>query len=378
MRVMMTAFGLFLAAPVMAQNSLDTGWDPIIASFEEEERTEMLSGSVTEVPELYELATIIISLTPGGDQLVEDTPYRAEVREHFAPFADHPIVASLAIADRNADWYKAYDFRENAWLYCFDESGEYVERCHPISHVWGRQANSFARNLPLIRDFARQSGFREFYAAHRDFYAREIAEWHARADIGEMQQWLEARFPVREQHYRIIFSPLTAGWHSTQGVSDDDFRVRLLFLQAISSSPADRPWVAPRIVFTEIDHSHVNAISDNFSDRLDSEHSFGGTFWYESEHGNYGRGYSVFNEFMTWAVFELWAREHFPEEMYPRIHEHTANMMENNRHFRYYSAFRDMLVALYDERRGDDISIAVLYPEIIDWAERFRAEHEGS
>ncbi len=361
--------------PVLASAQPDRGWDKLITQVSEEDRQRLSRMTSFEVPEVYELAMVVISLTEAGPDLTVDSQYAREVKEHFAQFKEHGIVKAIDIQSRDEDWYSAYEFRENASVNCFDDDNpNLIVHCRPYSHAWGRQANLLTRNMDLLSDFAEKSGFRQFYADHQAFYKAEVQAWKDRVNVTSMKSWLEQRFPVSEDHYTIIFSPLTDGWHSTQGFVDDDFKIRVMYLQSVSKEPIEKAFHAARIIFTEIDHSHVDTVALTYSDRLNSHDSFGGEFWFVSENGTYDNGFRVFTEYMTWAVFELWARETYPQDMHAVIAEQVATKMTEGRKFVHYPMFRDALVALYAGQAGDSPDIAALYPAILDWAEEFRAQ----
>lgn len=103
---------------------------------------------------------IIVSLTDAGHELTVDSAYSKAVTGHFSQFANHETIEPVNIKSRKADWYSAYEFRENASVYCFDN--DLIVRCRPYSHAWGRQANLFARNVGLVADFAKRASSGSF------------------------------------------------------------------------------------------------------------------------------------------------------------------------------------------------------------------------
>lgn len=375
-RIVLIFLSIFFSTATYGQSVADRGWDPILTEIPMDQRKTLSGTTAFEVPEVYELAMVVISLTAAGPDLTADSEYAKVVAQHFAPYAEHELIRRLGINSSKTDWFSAYEFRENAAAFCFDsENVDLIVRCKPYSHVWGRQANVFVRNIDLVADFARVSGFRAFYVEHKSLYEAEIQAWKDRVDVGAMKAWLEARFPVSEDHYGIVFSPLTNGWHSTQGYEDGDFAIRVMYLESVSDQPISDAYNAARIVFTEIDHSHVNAVAEQYRARLNSANAFGGNFWFKSENGVYDDGFRVFTEYMTWAVFELWARETYPEAMQTEITSSVASKMSLQRRFIHYADFRDALIKRYQIQTGV-VDIAALYPDIIAWAEDFRAMNE--
>ncbi len=359
---------LIAATPTVAgaQTAEDRGWDTVLTDFSEADVARLSGAIVYETPELYELAVIILALTQRGSEFVVNSDYAREVREHFGAYAGHPIVATLGVQNRRDSWFRAYDFRENAYVFCFDQENRIV-RCTPYSHAWGRQANSFSNHLDLVADFARVSGFREFYRAHQAFYAGESEVWRRNAPIGDMQTWLERRFPERIQHYAVVFSPLVSGWHSTQGLGDEGLSVAVLFLQSVSNMPDH---TAARIAFTEIDHNYVNRATERFIAQRGSL-TFEPTFWSTGSANAYGSAETVFNEYMTWSVFLLWARDYYPPETRDAAVQATVNFMEGRRGFTHFAAFDAEVARLCARQRGRE-NIPALYPDLLRWAETYQ------
>lgn len=382
----MTAWIMIASSwPLSAQETAPP-WQPIITDFENLDRAKA-SDPLFEVPEAYELASVIVSLTPYGSERVysetsgnpspdpERMAYIDEVRRHFAPFADHPIVAAIPAKDATF-WAWIYDFRENGYLFKFDDGRERPSALihhQPFSHVWARPDNGFTRNIALIEDFARVSGFREFYKAHKPYYDKITMRDRASAPTDAMQIWLESNFSARSGAIRVVYSPLTGGWHSTQSFGDDDFVLNVMFIEPGDPTENERDVDFARILFTEIDHNYVNPASDNYKSRLDEEKLFGGSIWVDrSIVGNaYGSGLQVFNEYMTWAVFELWAKEHYGETNSAGAIERTRIMMEGDRGFIKYRLFSDKVAQLYIEGKSRSAGFRAedIYPDLLTWAE---------
>jgi hypothetical protein len=124
-----------------------------------------------------------------------------------------------------------------------------------------------------------------------------------------------------------------------------------------------------RAVFTEIDHNYVNRVTTRHNERvrrvfadLDK--------WNQQE--NYRTAEMTFNEYMTWAVFVLYAHDAYEEKDADIIVTRSSvNTMVHHRKFVRFKEFAAELLRLYrsgPERR----SIPDLYPAILDWGERNR------
>src|SRR5690606_2091926 len=134
----------------------------------------------------------------------------------------------------------------------------------------------------LVEDFARQSGFRKFYKSNAAYYARQIKRQKELMPVRNMWQWLEEKFPgTKYQSYKIVFSPLIGGSHSTQNFvayyEDSFFKESVMFVcgpdrydQSAELSEKQKEGLLSGIVFTEIDHNYVNRVSYKFRKTIDS------------------------------------------------------------------------------------------------------------
>lgn len=336
-----------------------------------------------EVPEAYELASVIASLTPYGRSLTysadttkaEDrdrAAYARAVADHFGPYADHPAVAAVG-ARGPGDIDRMYNLRGNAYAYRFD--GDALVHDAPFSHVWGGPRNRFSQNAALIEDFARETNFRAFYAAHRPYYDATTARDSSTADLAAMRAWLGRRLPRRGDTappaLRVAYSPLTDGWHATKRFEDGGCALLVMFVEPGPAGPG-RAHDFARMLFTEVDHNYVNPVSERFRSELGGRETYGAARWVDRDvlRGNYRSGYEVFNEYMTFAVFELWARDHYPPAVAAAAAENTRRMMTDRRGFVEYRAFSDEVRRLYDTgvAESEAYEIESMYPDLIAWA----------
>ena len=379
-----TVWSLLVGPPVDALPPRERVWENVLADYDADARRQARDAPPYVVPEPYELAAVILSLTEVGAELTADTPYATEVSKHFGRFRDHPAVAAATQGDRpgEADGFFDYiEFRENAYAYCFDDEGGdpgRLFRCQPFSHVWGRQANAFARNLDLIEDFARVSDFRAFYDAHREHYRELAGDLASKADILAMRDWLDARFPVRVDAMQVAFSPLTDGSHSTQRIEDGEFVAVAMFVQPVSEIPLADRFKVERMLFTELDHNYVNpTISDAQETEL-NEGAFADPYWVQGGSTDaYGDGFAVFAEYATWALYEVWATEQ-PGTDAEALRAYLDGFMEDDRGFVRYRAFADEMTRLYRQEAaaGEPVFLPGLYARLIAWGED-RLERAG-
>ncbi|UCD50843.1 MAG: DUF4932 domain-containing protein [Phycisphaerales bacterium] len=260
-------------------------------------------------------------------------------------------------------------FRTNSYCYAFED-----DRIRPSRVHWNAYwPDTFRPRRRLVEDFARTSGFREFYRANLPHYQQQIDKYRREVPIRQMWQWLEERFPARFDCYRVVLSPLLGGTHNTHGFEGDDYREAVMFVSAGALlqgdiDDADRARVA-RAVFTEIDHNYVNSVTDLFVDRVNRVFADLDKW---NRQNSYRSPYMTFNEYMTWAVFIPYLNDTADTEDFLReVNDAVVDQMVNSRQFVLFRQFSDKLLELY-RQRGQSETIVDLYPGILDWARTLR------
>jgi hypothetical protein len=328
---------------------------------------------VVEIPEVYELANIAITITDYG----LNNPYRVnkqgkyykKVLDKFLPFKNHPLISKIEFSDEKIFTYLAY--RENSACYEFRNdsivsSGIYPRIRHP---------NPFKEHIELIEDFARKSQFREFYLDNQAFYQEQIRKYKKKVPIRKMWSWLERNFPERYNCYKIVFSPLIGATHSTQSFKDEgkNFKEIVMFI----SGPKDRrkkypakvdEGITSRVVFTEIDHNYVNPVTDQYLARINKILS-DVKKWNKQSSSGYPIPFLTFNEYMTWAVFILYAYDNYSGEDFETLRQMVVKQMTDSRKFALFEQFSDRLLELYLVRKEGE-TVADLYPRVLEWAEK--------
>ena len=325
---------------------------------------------IVEVPEVYELANIILALT-NYQSLAAHTvlpgPYLTQVRTHFDGMRDHPLVATLNTRlTSNGSWnYDAYyGFRENSFVYHFGGAG--LEHSPAYTRAWGG-TDVFSAEIRRVEDFANRSGFRAFYADRRPLYEDQIRRYQELVSVDRMWLWLETHFPDRYDRYRIVFSPLINGSHSTQRFTTGGVRETVMFIagpDAVSSTVDARLRSAhlERLVFTEIDHNYVNPATDRY-DRVVRTIFDNVSFW-NGDRNNYRSPTATFNEYMTWAVFNLYARDTYDAATSAAIRASVITSMVQNRRFQKFREFEQVVMDVY-LAAGSPACIPNLYGEIL-------------
>ena len=335
-----------------------------------------------DIPEAWELANIIWLLSPSGQRssdLNRTGYYYQKVLGTFSPYLKHPLLKHLDFPD-SLRASKYYDFRENSFAFNFtSDNPDSTALLYngPYYFVWGDEladSSVFGKLKPLVEDFARVSKFRRFYKNNREFYEKEIQREKELVPVRDMQNWLEKEFPASgHDSYRIVFSPLIGGSHSTQNYQQAGFKEVVMFVCGPERIDNDRQLTEKQkeglmsgIVFTEIDHNHVNPATRNYRVLVDSIFSRR-SIWVKpgNSSGFYSDGLSVFNEYMTHAVFCLYVWEHYSQETADFIIKKREALMVEARNFIRFREFNRELMRLRQAHK--DLTVAALYPSILSW-----------
>lgn len=352
--------------------------------------TEAFASQITvENPDVYELMWIACSLTEAfraDDNVTSRTDrgyeaYQAEVDAHFAGFKDHPLVKKL-------DEYlepKVYDLnhfaiRFQSLNYELNDEGRLRKtgdyQISPIlTKAFAKRVFLVSENRRLINDFSLQTNFKAFYESNQAEYQARNDNFRQLADLPQMWEWLEARYPNRIESYRILSSPMTGGFHNTAGFDGPDgFHQAQMFVSAPPTSLAGlsdtamiiNKYAYSRIVFTEIDHNYVNPFSDRYHEEIYAaipDH----TAW-NSQDG-YGNAMNTFNEYMTFGMYALFAQEQFEGSTYDFVMDKLESMMGEYRRFHRFPEFNQELIRFY-ATLGNPLDMAPIYEHMIDWMGR--------
>ncbi|SDF42180.1 protein of unknown function [Dyadobacter soli] len=341
--------------------------------------------ALVEIPETFELANILLLLSPTGPKkgsMIETGPYHEEVMAHFKSYLGHPVFKALDVPEVGYV-HNYYEFRENSMCYQF--SGDKLVPT-PYFFVYGSDdstfSNAFRNNIGLVEDFAKTSKFREFYQKHLPYYRKLItrqAEW---SDVPGMQRWLSKEFARKGfDTSKLIFSPIIYSRHSTQQFAGSDenrrsFEEMLLFVngpEVYTTQPElndqQRRGLLSGTIFTEVDHNYVNPRTADFALSIDSIFA-DRDFWAPvSKSGFYTTPVAVFNEYMTHALFSLYALDTFDEPTAKFLIARRETMNAENRGFVKFREFNTALIKL--KKENADKTVAALYPKIVGWCREF-------
>lgn len=324
-----------------------------------------------EIPPVFELANIVFALTDAGaedDNLVEKrTKYHKEVMKYFGKWKQHPLLQKINPL-MNEDAYSTYyDYRMDSYGYDL-VNGKIIPS--KIYTNLGRRT-SIQNDKNLWEQFVKDSHFEEFYKQHTAYYQTQISKTQQYLALSHNWQWLEARFPNRYNCYKVVMSPLINGFHNTQNYEDNGFKECLMIVcdaQGLEKIPNKKiiSGIYTGIVFTEIDHNYVNPISDMFINDINP--IFSDRKKWTSEAGDathYTNPYTVFNEYMTHAIYLVYIHDNYKKWQYNIIKKRRVALM-NRRGFKQFELFNNQLLSLYNQQK--EKNFVKLYPAMLDWA----------
>lgn len=323
--------------------------------------------ALVEIPEIFELANIAIAISDHGlnhpHRVRKRGAYYKRVLEHFKPFKAHPLIEDPALY-----FGSTYHFRDNSICYVFE--GDRIVHGGLYSNM--RLFNLFKKKLALVEDFARVSNFRKFYRDNLPYYQEQIRLYRQKVPVRKMWTWLEERFPARHDCYKVVFSPLIGGAHETCGFENNGFSETIMFISGPGEpgeySDAVGEALLSRVVFTEIDHNYVNSVTAQYAPRVNEVFADFGKW---NKQDGYPSPEMTFNEYMTWAVFTLYAYDNYEQQDFEIVNNKMTKQMVNSRKFVLFEQFDKKLLELYLAREEEQ-TIPELYPAILNWAEKYK------
>lgn len=322
-----------------------------------------------EVPEVQELVHIIMALTARGIEdknlVNQEGTYYEKVMQRFGRYKEDPIVLTMqSLLEKGM-----YNIlKMDACGFYFE--GDKIKKDKTYNKLSWSGPNSLEPFVAEIEAFGKKTNFRAFYRENLPYYQQNIDKMEEQAAVKEQWAWLENNFDQKYDNYRITFSPLVSGSHSTNRFVQPDFKQTVMFIRG----PVEDAQYSEEmlkgfmnvIIFTEIDHNYVNPVSDKYAKEIKSALPDLSSWAAAQALEFYPNEYMVFNEYMTWGVFSLYAREKFEKEDFDKLNDHLETMMAERRGFTRFKEFNRKLIELYD-KRSDGQKIPDLYPEILSY-----------
>ena len=318
-----------------------------------------------EYPETYELANVVLALTDYGIndkwQVRKDFDYYDEMRAYFGEHMDHPLLDSVNFS--REEWQEYLSYRTDAYAFVLTDGYE-LRRQHAFNAF---DVQTFDDHRELTEDFARKTRFKDFFRQNRSRYDKIVETYKQEYLLAEMKDFLTEEFGnfFDRKQYSVVLSPFVYAQNLHRDID--------------STWTADFPTIAKPIIegsgftspkeksqeihtlFTEMNHGYVNPVTSQYDipDRFDEN------VW-SNDSGYEGYGDAVFNEYMTWAVFNVFNAKHFPDiadEV--NLSWHFQN---DSRGFPYSNLFATKLQSLYAANKGEK-KVRELYPEMLTWAD---------
>jgi len=318
-----------------------------------------------EITESYELSNIILALTQYGKTDKWDVqkvpPYYDEVLKYFEPVKNHPLLDSVNYS--RPKWEKFLGFRTDMYAFSFDQNGK-LKRDYPFNSFGTIEVD---KNLDLINDFVLKSNYRQFYKDHKGFYDKIISNYIEYYFVNQSKQFLNkvAEKPINnsKKRYIIAISPLVGGQNCHRDIDSTttvDFPniSKDLILGNLQTNYNTRI-VENHSLFTEMDHGYINPISDKYEKLISS--NFNLKQW-DKESGY--TGINSFNEYMTWAVYDLFIKENFP-----KVADSIAlqwQYQNASRGFIAQNLFSKKVSELYSTQKGVK-KIESIYKPLLKW-----------
>jgi hypothetical protein len=223
----------------MSKKMLFVFWPNLSAAAYSDEYKKKMPGSINfEIPEVYELAYTALGLAVadknGNYPLNRSVDYYNEVQAYFAPYKNHPLIAALKKNISLAGGLSFNSLCMDAYS-CTIDSNSQIQYIKPYTLLGSRSVLN--ENLALWEDFAKKSGFRQFYTAHIPYYNSLIKESETALEFNNAWKWIEQNCPgVKTTSYRFVISPVTPYIYKSKKFQADGFSESLFFANAFISS----------------------------------------------------------------------------------------------------------------------------------------------
>lgn len=320
-----------------------------------------------EITESYELSNIILALTQYGRTDKWDVqkvqPYYNKVLNYFEPLKNHPLLDSVNYSRK--EWKKFLGFRTDMYAFSFDKNGK-LKRDYPFNSFGPEEVD---KNIDLINDFISKSGYRSFFHNHVEFYNKIMSNYKEVYFLNQSKAFLDKvaeKTISANKKYVIAISPLVGGQNCHRDI-DSFITVDFPNISQDLISGNLNNNVATRIVenhsiFTELDHGYINPLSDKYREMIAAD--FDQKKW--DKNSGY-LGINSFNEYMTWAVYDLFIKENFPK--FADSISLQWQYQNASRGFIAQNLFANKLSELYFGKKGCK-KIESIYMPLLKWCKR--------
>lgn len=325
-----------------------------------------------EYPESYELANIILSLTDYGKEdkfeVRKDFEYYNKIQEYFKWVNDHALLDTVNYSRER--WEEFLSFRTDSYAFEFNSKNQLTRA---FDYFTNSGLQPFDDYLDLINDFIRKSNFRTFFKQNRFYYDTIIEKYRKTQYINQMLEFLTNEFGTQhpsENKYHIVLSALVYRMNCHRNLNSReaaDFPTVPDYILVDSIQPTKEDIArSAHNLFTEMNHGYINPIIENY--RIILSDNFDANLW-DDESGYDQNG--IFNEYMTWAVYDVFLQQYFPE----LATELGLNWSFQNesRGFKYAYVFTQQLLNLYKDKHERE-TLKDLYPKILKWTSEIQED----
>ncbi len=326
-----------------------------------------------EYPESYELANIILALTEYGKtdkwEVRQGFDYYDKVQEYFKSVNKHPLLDSVNYSRER--WEEYLSFRTDSYAFMFNENNRLKRK---FNFYTNRGFHPFDNHLDLINDFIQKSNFRVFFEQNKDYYISVSDKYKKTQYLNEMREFLIDEFGEQysdDEKYNIVLSPFVYRMNCHRDIDSTTVADFITIPNYVLSDTivTNKKDIATSIhnLFTEMDHGYVNPTTSQWQNLVTKK--FNAQLWDNKSGYNEGEGYddsgnATFNEYMTWAVYDIFLQKYFPNI----VDEVGLNwsFQNDSRGFEYSQLFTQQLLTLYNQKK-DGETLKDLYPNILDW-----------
>lgn len=321
-----------------------------------------------EYPETYELANIILSLTEYGKtdkwEVRQGFDYYNKVQKYFKPVNEHPLLDSINYSRER--WKEYLSFRTDSYAFTFDENNQLKRR---FNFYANKGLQPFDDHLNLINDFVKKSNYREFFKQNKHYYNAVSNKYKETQYLNEMREFLTKEFGEQyssDENYNVVLSPFVYRMNCHRDIDSttvaDFITIPNYVLSDTISTNKKNIATSIHNLFTEMDHSYVNPTTNQYKELVTK--NFDANLWDNESGYNENNGFGVFNEYMTWAVYDIFLKKYFPN----LANEVGLNwsFQNDSRGFIYSQLFTQQLLSFYNQKE-DKESLKDLYPKMLKW-----------
>ncbi len=332
--------------------------------------TKLESNEIIEIqyPETYELANIILALTEYGKtdkwEVRQNSDYYNKVQKYFKPVNRHPLLDSVNYSRER--WEEYLSFRTDSYAFEFDENNQLIRK---FNFYANEGFHPFDDHLELINDFVQKSKFRDFFSKNKDYYNAISVKYKKTQYLNEMREFLINEFGeqyLNDVKYNVVLSPFVYRMNchrdiDSMTVADFITIPDYVLSDTISTNEKD---IATSIhnLFTEMDHGYVNPTTNQYKELVNK--SFNANLWDNNSGYNENDGFGVFNEYMTWAVYDIFLKQHFPN--FANEVGLNWSFQNDSRGFQYSQLFTQQLLTIYNQKKKGE-TLKDLYPKMLEW-----------